>query len=164
LHWLAFLLTGNREASVDLALEAVASEDDVGPYFSTWMAAWSRRVVIAKALSAIRRELTASARRMESKRVPLPPRNWTLDRDTTKGELEDAVLAIDVFPRAALLLSIFEGVALEDAAVLLDAHPDRVRNARSAGLGELTSNLAAMRRRGTTPDKTSLVGGEAHYA
>ena len=50
LHWLAFLLTDSRELSIDLAVEAVTSEDGQSPYFSNWMLAWSRRVVIAKAL------------------------------------------------------------------------------------------------------------------
>jgi DNA-directed RNA polymerase specialized sigma24 family protein len=152
LHWLAFLITGHREQSVDLAIEAAVSEarnsqDGTGPFFSAWMLAWSRRVVIAKALAAIRGELNLSARRMESERArksALPPRGWVAGQEATKVQLERALLAIEVFPRCAVVLSIFEGMPLEDAAILLDADQDLVRKARRIGLHELTRNLAEM--------------------
>jgi DNA-directed RNA polymerase specialized sigma24 family protein len=155
LYWLAFLLTGHRRLSADMTLEAVGSADDANPFFSAWMLAWSRRVFIAKALAGIRDELAASARRTASKRAEkatLPPRNWTLDRDTTKLQLESALLAIDVFPRCALLLSVFEGLSLEDVAILLDGERDLVRKAQMIGLRELTRNLA--RLQGWTSDAT----------
>ena len=109
------------------------------------MLAWSRRVVIAKALAAIRDDLAASARRTASRRGEkgtLPPRNWALGRNTTKGEIESALLAIDVFPRCALLLSIFEGVSMHDAVILLGSDQNLVRKALVTGLRELTGNLA----------------------
>src|ERR1700704_5801722 len=102
LYWLAFLLTGHRGLSVDVTLEALVLPEDDNPYFSAWMLAWSRRGFIAKVLAAIRGELAASARETPSERAEepaLPPRNWTLDRGTTKVQLESALLAIDVFPR-----------------------------------------------------------------
>jgi DNA-directed RNA polymerase specialized sigma24 family protein len=145
LYWLAFLLTGHRGLSVDATLEALVLPEDDNPFFSAWMLAWSRRVFIAKALAAIRDELAASARETASERAEeaaLPPRNWTLARGTTKVQLESALLAIDVFPRCALLLSVFEGMSLEDAAILLDADRDLVRKAQIIGLRELTLNLA----------------------
>jgi len=152
LHWLAFLLTSNREQSLDLAAEAVSASATANPYFKDWMSAWSRRVVIAKALTAVRDELAASARRTENARISqptLPARDWTLRPDTTKSELEDALLAIDSFPRAALVLSIFEGVAIKDSAVLLDATPELVKKGRALALQALTSHLAAVQ--GWTP-------------
>ena len=151
LYWLAFLLTGHREPSLDVAIEALDFQDDGNPFFSTWMLAWSRRVFIAKALATIRDELAASARRTASKhpeKTALPPRNWTLSRDTTKVQIESACLAIDVFPRCALLLSVFEGVPLEDVAFLLNGEMDLVRKAQMIGLEELTRNLA--RKQGWT--------------
>jgi DNA-directed RNA polymerase specialized sigma24 family protein len=147
LYWLAFLLTGHHGLSVDVTLEAMAPPDDANPFFSAWMLAWSRRVFIAKALAAVRDELAASAREMASEhaeKVALPPRNWTLNGDTSKAQLESALLAIDVFPRCALLLSVFEGMSLEDVAILLDAESDLVRKAQMIGLRELTRNLAGM--------------------
>ncbi len=56
--------------------------------------------------------------------------------------LERALLSIDAFPRASVLLLVFERVPLRDAAILLDAEPDLVRKAQAAGVRELTMNLA----------------------
>jgi len=164
LYWLAFLLTGHRGLSVDVTLEALVLPDDANPFFSTWMLAWSRRVFIAKALAEIR-ELAASARQTASERAEkaaLPPRNWTLDRGTTKLQLESALLAIDVFPRCALLLSVFEGMSLEDVAILLDADTELVRKAQTIGLRELTRNLA--RKQGWTSTATNLDTSEMRHA
>jgi len=49
-----------------------------------------------------------------------------------------------VFPRASVLLLIFERVPLSDAAILLDAKPDLVCKAQAASVRELTINLARM--------------------
>ena len=144
LHWLAFLLTGHRDQSIDLAVEAVT--EFAQPFFTAWMEAWSRRLVIAKALTGIREELAASVRRTDFKRVHesgLPPRDWRIGQGTTKSELEAALLAIDYFPRAALVLSLFENVPAPDCAVILDASPDLVKKALAIGLLELTRNLAS---------------------
>jgi len=167
LHWLAFLLTGRRGLSIDIAAEIAASEDDSRPFFSTWMLAWSRRLVISRALAAIREELAASARRMKLKRVneaALPSRDWSLDRGTTKGGIENALLAIDVFPRAALLLSVFERVSIDDAAVLMDADPKLVSKARTIGLRELTNTLARMQGWTSEAANAPLSHTEAQYA
>jgi DNA-directed RNA polymerase specialized sigma24 family protein len=152
LHWLAFLLTGDREMSVDLAVEAIAGHDGEDLYFHQWMQAWTRRVVIAKALATIHDELTESAGRMERTRTltrTLPDYGLASDRAIGKIELERALLAIEPFPRAALVLSVFEGMSIEDTAVLLNADADLVRKAQAAGLAELTVQVARMH--GWTP-------------
>jgi len=144
LHWLAYLLTGRRTQSIDLAADAATRAGGANPYFDTWMLAWSRRVVIAKALAAIREKLAASARRTEQRRernAICTGGKWILDPRADKAALERSLLAIDDFPRAVLLLTIFEGVAAEDAAVLLDSSPRLVAKARNLGLMELTGNL-----------------------
>ena len=167
LYWLAFLLTGDRGLSADVTHEALVLPDDANPFFSAWMLAWSRRVFIAKALAAIRDELAASAHRTASKRAEkgtLPTRSWTLNRDTTKGQLESALLAIDVFPRCALLLSVFEGLSLEDVATLLDSERDLVRKAQMLGLRELTGNLARLQGWTSTASKPYLVNSEMQHA
>jgi len=146
LYWLAFLLTGDREASVDAAVEALDSSES-NAFFSAWMLAWSRKVVIAKALAAIRQELAASALRLASTRganYPAPPRNWSLAPGASKVQLERALLAIDTLPRCVLLLSLFEGLSLDDATVLLDVDHGLVRKAQAVALRQLTSNLAGM--------------------
>jgi len=156
LYWLAFLLTGHRERSVDAVTEALDFADGANPFFRNWMVAWARRLVIAKALLAIREELAASIRRPDwlTEAYALPPGSWSLAANTTKLRLEDALLAIDVFPRCALLLMVFERVWLEDAATLLNSDPDLVRKAKSIGLRALTHNLA--RKQGWTSAGANL--------
>jgi len=148
-HWLAFLLTDSHDLSVEIAVETVEAVDDSNPYFSTWMSSWARRLVIAKALAKVRDDVAASARRTESMRpgkMPAIPQDWKLDPHATKAQIQEALLAIDLFPRAALLLSMFEGMSVHDAAVLLDAQPDLVKKGRAIALRELTSNLAGSAR------------------
>jgi len=167
IYWVAFLLTGHRGLSVDVTLEAMAFPDDANPFFSTWMLAWSRRVFIAKALAAVREEVTASAHRTASKRAAkagLPARNWTLDRGTTKAQLESALLAIDTFPRCALLLSVFEGMSLEDVAILLDSELNLVRQAQMIGLQELTRNLARIQGWTSSATESCVVTSEMQHA
>lgn len=103
LYRLAWLLTGKREISVDATLETLDTETDPDS-FAEWMRAWSRRVVIAKVLTAVRGELAASARRTASMRLrnpALPPGSANLGDQTTPVQLERALLAIDMFPRCA---------------------------------------------------------------
>jgi DNA-directed RNA polymerase specialized sigma24 family protein len=145
LHWLAYLLTGRRDTSVDIAAGTVAEQQTDGPYFTAWMSAWSRRIVMAKALGGIREELAASAERIASvdwRKKAAPGRDFVLDPGTTKADIEQALLAIDLFPRASVVLRILEGVPVADAGVLLDAKPDLIRKAQAIGLMELTENLA----------------------
>jgi DNA-directed RNA polymerase specialized sigma24 family protein len=147
LHWLATLLTGRGEIAADATVEAITASGDPDAVFSAWMHAWSRRLVIARALTMVREDLAASARRMAWRRPEkpaLPPRSWVLDPGTTKSDLERALLSLEAFPRACVLLLVFERVPLPDAAILLDAEPDLVRKAQAAGVRELTINLARM--------------------
>ena len=147
LHWLATLLTGCRETATEVTFQALNPADDSNPFFSTWVHAWSRRNVIARALTAVHEDLARSARGMAAKPVEkgvFPPQSWALEQVTTKSDLERALLPIDVFARAAVLLLLFERVPLKDAAILLDADPELVRKALAAGARELTINLARM--------------------
>src|SRR5579862_2075924 len=149
LYWLAFLLTERQDLSIDIASDTAVSADYASPFFADWMRGWQRRLVIGRALTAIYDELAASARRTQLARgsasamgSAAPPRNWSLSPDATKADLQQALLSIDLFPRAALLLLIFEGIRMADAAVLLDADPALIRKAQAIGLRELTANLA----------------------
>jgi hypothetical protein len=167
LHWLAFLLTGRRELAVDVTMKAMAARDDSNPFFASWMLGWFRRLVIAKALAAVRKDLSASARRLTSSRTrrqSLPPRSWALDLETPKSNLEHALLSIDLFPRAAILLLIFERVPLKDAAILLDADAALVRKAQAAGLRELTSNLARLQGWTSPATKSTAITSELQHA
>jgi DNA-directed RNA polymerase specialized sigma24 family protein len=167
LHWLAFLLTGRRDQSIDLAVETVAEFHTAQPFFTAWMEAWSRRVVIAKALAGIRDELAASVHRTGVKRVHGPdlrPRDWRIREGAAKSELETALLAIDYFPRAALVLSVFEGVPAPDCAVILDASPALVKKALTMGLLELTRNLASAQEYRSKTAHPFLIPTETQYA
>jgi hypothetical protein len=144
LYWLAFLLTGRRDISIDIAANAAASQDYANSFFADWMRGWQRRLVIAGALTAVHDELADSARRTQIAHgdSSATPRNWSLSPNTTKADLERALLAIDLFPRAAVLLLVFEGLRIADAAILLNADPDLLKDAQVIGLRELTANLA----------------------
>jgi hypothetical protein len=145
LYWLAFLLTGRQDISIDIAADAAASWDYANPFFEDWMRDWQRRLVVAKALGAIHDELADSVRRMKIAHAGSSgtPRDWSLGPNTTKADLERALLAIDLFPRAALLLLVFERLRIADAAILLDADPEVLKKAQVIGLRELTANLAS---------------------
>jgi DNA-directed RNA polymerase specialized sigma24 family protein len=162
LYWLATLLTGSREIAADVALQVIALPGE-STTFAAWIYAWSRRLVIAKALAAVRKELGASARRMASRRASPapPPRVWVLDRETTKPDLEQALLLIDAFPRAAVLLLIFERVPLQDAAILLDSKPELLRTALAAGAQDLTENLARVQGWKTSGGISNAADNEA---
>jgi hypothetical protein len=54
LQWLAFLLSGHREIVCDVTAQAIDLTDDRDSTFATWMVSWSRRLVIARALAAVR--------------------------------------------------------------------------------------------------------------
>jgi DNA-directed RNA polymerase specialized sigma24 family protein len=146
LYQLAFLLTERQDLSIEIASDTAVSGDHASPFFSGWMRSWQRRLVIGRALTAIHDELADSAHRTQVAHVNGPaaaPRNWSLSPDTTKADLEKALLSIDLFPRAVLLLLVFEGLRMADAATLLDADPALIRKAQAIGLHELTANLAS---------------------
>lgn len=167
LQWLATLLTGRREIAVDVIQETIALANDPNGVFSAWMHAWSRRLVIARALTTVREDLAASARRTASSRAEtsaLPPRSWVLDQGTTRSDLERALLSIDVFPRAAFLLSVFEAVPLKDAAILLNADAELVRKAQAAGARELTINLARMQGWKSAVANSNMLASEWDHA
>jgi DNA-directed RNA polymerase specialized sigma24 family protein len=166
LYWLAFLLTGNHQASLDAAVDAAELRQEANPFFSTWVLRWSRKIAISKALSAIRDELKTSAQRTQARpaesRVSVP-RNWSLSSDVTKFQLEQALLAIDVLPRCALVLSILEGLPLEDVAILLDEDRELIQKARACALQELIHSLASGQPQ--TPMAISPAGlGELQHA
>ena len=142
---LAWLLTGEREASLDATLATLEAAPGPGSPFEAWMLAWSRRLVIARVLTAIRGKLAESACRTASMRVrypDLPAGAARLPEETIAMELEAALLSIDLFPRCVLVLTLFEGISVEDAAILMDATPSLVRKGRALGLQQLTGNLS----------------------
>ena len=147
---LALVLTGEREVRLDATLEALGTASNPNSSFVEWMSAWARRLVIAKVLSAIRVELAESARRTVSLRLrnqKLPLGSARLGEGPTAVQLERALLGIDVFPRCALVLTVFEGISVEDAAVLLDATVELLRKARTFALTQLLASLRQLQAR-----------------
>jgi hypothetical protein len=65
LYWLAFILTGDQQLSVQAFTHTLDFEDGASPFFRGWMVSWARRQVIAAALGAISSELRESVRRVE---------------------------------------------------------------------------------------------------
>jgi DNA-directed RNA polymerase specialized sigma24 family protein len=145
LHWLTRVLTGSREIAFQAVMQAHDGAEAASDFFSNWLSAWSRKIAISKALAAVKEDLARSAREMaqrDAQEVTLRQASRSVDRETTKSELEHALLQIDVFPRAAFLIVVFERMPLEDAAILLGADPELVREAWAAAMRELTIQLA----------------------
>ena len=157
LFWLCFLLTGRQDLSIEIATDAVA-EDDSRSFFADWINGWSRKIALAKALGAIRDEIAQEARRTQvaadAQSGPVP---GILREDSiTKPRIEKALFAIDLFPRAVLVLSIFEGLPMADLVTLLDVDVPLIRKAQAIGLQQFTSNIAAQTF--TSADRLSDVG------
>ena len=79
-----------------------------------------------------------------------PPSSWMLDPNTTPATLEHVLLSIDVFPRCELLLTVYEGLPLDVAAVLMNIDWNLVRKGVALASVELTRHLAKMQ--GLVPD------------
>jgi len=105
-----------------------------------------RKLVIFASLDAIRAELRKSALRTERSPAQDSPdldaraSQTSNRRRWTRSNFEHAVLAIDAFPRCALLLTVFEKLPIEDAALLLNADEALVRAAQGQGLTDLACN------------------------
>ncbi len=95
LYWLAFLLTGREDLSIEIASDAAVSTDHARPFFSDWMQGWQRRLVIGRALTAIQDELAESARRTQlatanasgGRRARLTGRSIPIRRKQTSSKL-----------------------------------------------------------------------------
>ena len=148
LSWLVFLLTGDRTWSAGAQAEASGSKDAAKPFFEKWMAVWSRKVWIARALAGVNSAMsdsvlrTAALRPDHLRKMKGPsPAAWRLETDTDKLEFESALLAIDVFPRCALLLTVFEKLSLEEVANLLNVDKPLVATARTVAWTELSRRM-----------------------
>lgn len=148
LCWLACLLTSDRTRGLETTIEVLNTEDAVNPFFETWVVAWSRKLLIAKALGTVRAEMQASVIRTELRHFEYstgmdsaPLSTWSFETGTETLQLERALLAIDLFPRCALLLMVFEKLSLDDATILLNTDKELVTTAKLIGLVELARNL-----------------------
>jgi DNA-directed RNA polymerase specialized sigma24 family protein len=111
------------------------------------MSKWSRKLVIANSLNRVAADLRRSAQRTRSgssdtKPAALPLPEWPADHAVSKAQLQNALAAIDLFPRCAVLLTVFEKLSTDEASVLLGVDKKLVMNARTTGLTRLAYNLA----------------------
>jgi len=83
------------------------------------MAAWGRRLVIANALEMVRSQLASSIKRFQKlhRGIPpaddyLPPAAWTAGREISRAQMEQSILAIDIFSTLrAFIEAVREDVA-----------------------------------------------------
>ena len=146
LYWTAYLLTAHSELSCSLVLEALDSEDGMGLICSPRTLPDLKRSVVTRALVAIRDEVTSSAKKtalQPSGETVLRSGDWPIRLQISQAQFEEAMLAINVFSRSALLLTVYEG-PLDDATELLHCDRELVSRGREAGLSQLTRNLSAV--------------------
>jgi len=143
LYSLAFLLTGNVDKGVEAFNRALDFEEE-NPTFGDFMKAWARKLIIVEALGTIRTELRMSRQRVARAAEDEPSGNakWTRRPYIGREEFEEAVIAIDALPRCAMLLTIFEGMSIEAASLLLNEDKALIRKAQQIGIVELTRALA----------------------
>jgi hypothetical protein len=153
LYSLAFLITGNMDRSVEAFNRALDFDED-NPVFGKFMNAWARKLIIVEALATIKTDLRTSKQRIVraaeddlTKDVRLKKRPYI-----AREEFEEAVIAIDAFPRCAMLLTIFEGMTVQAASVLLNEDEALTRKAQRIGIVELTRNLAGDSGRDPYPE------------
>ena len=146
LYWLAYLLTGDRERSAETVTRALDFKDGANATFRGFMVSWARKLVIAEALAVIDSALRESALRLQTpdpaEPPALPPPDWISRQRITRPEFERALVALDVFPRCAVILTFFERLSLEESTLLLGADEELVTRAHRRGLIELTRNIA----------------------
>ena len=153
LYSLAFLLTGTADRGVEAFNRALDVEEE-NPAFGGFMAAWARKWIVVEALGTIKTEL-----RMSKQRVARAPEDelsgearWKPRPYIGREEFEEAVIAIDAFRRCAMLLTIFEGMSIQAASVLLNESEALTRKAQRIGIVQLTRHLAGDSGRDPYPE------------
>jgi DNA-directed RNA polymerase specialized sigma24 family protein len=149
LYWLAFLLTGDRERSVQAYTGALNSEAP-GSTLHQFLLSWARRLVIVAALGTIRSQLRESVARNQPAAAGELKELAQLDpadrARLTKTELEEALLAMEVFPRCVVILTLLEGLPVKEAASLLGADERTVKAAQARGVTEMTLRITGATR------------------
>jgi DNA-directed RNA polymerase specialized sigma24 family protein len=142
LYWLAYLLTGNEDRSVQAFTRALDLEEETNLAFDGFMNQWARKLIMVAALGTIESDLRRSIARVARLAEAPGGVNFTQRHDIAKEEFEQAVIAIDAFPRCAMLLTTFEGLSIPAAAILLNAEEGITAKAQRIGVVQLTRNLS----------------------
>jgi DNA-directed RNA polymerase specialized sigma24 family protein len=147
LYWLAYLITGDRERSVEAFTGALNGEAHP-PALQRFMRSWARRLVIVAALGTIHRQLRESALRTRTAtREELRGLSRLASADLaslSKQDIEEVLLAMDVFQRCAVILTLLEGLPVKEAADLLSVEQDTVKAALARGVAEMTWRMAGV--------------------
>jgi DNA-directed RNA polymerase specialized sigma24 family protein len=160
LYWLAYLITGDQDQSVR-AFTSALDCNDANSTFRQFMISWARRLVVVAALSFVNPQLRRSILRAQQADRDTPEKFAHCNVDfssspdigaVTRYDLEQALLAIDIFPRCALLLTVFEGLHVSDVGSLLSADPQLVKAAYSDAAVQLTRNIGLRRAIATDGD------------
>ena len=133
LCWLAYLITGDWDQGIEAVVTVLCSEGSEHQL----SADSARRPVVAAAVGVVGPELRKSASRAAQTAEKELVLTGLSTQVSTRQELQRGLLAIDVFPRCALLLTVLEGWSIEDAALLLDVDEALVLHARNLGLIQL---------------------------
>lgn len=160
LYRVCFILTGQQDLSMEIAADGV-TEDYRNGLSREWMRGCSRKVVLAKALKAVRQELVESARRTEIARDEEPNllRALAANEDITTTDIEEALFDIDLFPRAVLVLLVFEKIGIADAVTMLEADAGLIRKAQVIGLRGFTENVVLKKRAPSSVDTPETIKG-----
>jgi RNA polymerase sigma-70 factor (sigma-E family) len=132
----AFLITGDREESLDLAQEALARAYERWPTVSRldWPGAWLCRVVANLAISWRRR------RRVRERTAVQPPQ--TNDAiETSDPDLIASLKALPPAQRAAVVLRFYADLSVKETARALGKRPGTVRALTSQGIAKLRRTL-----------------------
>ena len=160
LYRVCFVLTGQEDLSIEIAADVVAQDYGNG-FGGDWVNGRSRKVAFAKALEAIRNELAASARRTEiatGKESSVLPA-LSVNEDLTRTDIDEALSDIDLFPRAAFVLLVFEKIRIADAISLLDADEALIRKAQIIALRRFANNIVRKNTLPTTIDNPNNIKG-----
>jgi hypothetical protein len=144
LYWLAFLITADQDKSV----RAFTSAFEGSSVSQQLASSRTRERLVEASLGAIEFDLRKSAlQTLWEQDLPemdrLPTRFWLAA--PAPAELRRAMLNIAVFPRCALVLTVFEHMHVHRASRLLHVDAELVRIGQRLGAIGLTRNLAANR-------------------
>ena len=136
LYWLAFILTGSEDISVNVTADVLSRASGN-----------QRRAIVIQSVAAQEGELrlASDGYRPHSDDDCGSEPGAELDALPDFFEVRDALLAIDIFARHALVLTVFEGFSARDAARCLGSNEQSICDARGDGLIALARNMTPVR-------------------
>lgn len=134
LYLLSFLLTGNSELAERCFVEGLHDARNGNRVFKEWAQAWSRRTVIKNAIRALH---------------PTPDTSTTSSAPSELASFSDvsqigALAKLSVFERFVFVVTVLEGYADRDCALLFGCSRQAVVSARVRAL-QVTGDPAPMR-------------------